>query len=81
VGAVNAAPAPASSGWQQAYATELEDHNGQVVSAVAYAKALQGLPGGDGHAGWLVTSSKGMINLWETSRAVPGETVLLVSWL
>lgn len=39
---------------------------------------MPGLPGGDGHSGWLVSSSKGVLNLWETSRAVPGETVLLV---
>jgi hypothetical protein len=52
-----------------------------VVAAVAYAKSMPGLPGGDGHSGWLVTSSKGVLNLWETSRAVPGETVLLVSWV
>lgn len=47
------------------------------MASVAYGKSMPGLPGGDGHAGWLVTSSKGVLNLWETSRAVPGETVLL----
>ncbi|KAK3261413.1 hypothetical protein CYMTET_29676, partial [Cymbomonas tetramitiformis] len=45
--------------------TPSEEHNQEVVECLHYATALQGLPDGDGHAGWLVTCSKSLINLWE----------------
>jgi hypothetical protein len=35
------------------------------VQALAYLPSIKGLPGGDGHGGWLISSSKGMLNLWE----------------
>jgi len=41
------------------------DHDMNDVGAVAYAPMLRELPGGDGHAGWLLSSSKNMLNLWE----------------
>jgi hypothetical protein len=36
---------------------------------MAYAPSFEGLPGGDGHAGWLVTASAGLLNLWECSAS------------
>lgn len=34
---------------------------------MAYVPQIAGLPGGDGHAGWLISSSRGLLNLWEAS--------------
>jgi hypothetical protein len=79
IGATDTAPAPASSNWKHAFSTESEEHGGQLVAALAYCKQMPPpLPSGDGHSGWLVSSSKGVLNLWETNRAVPGECVLMV---
>ncbi len=67
--------------------TDAGDHGGDAVTAMAYAPSFEGLPGGDGHAGWLVTASAGLLNLWEcsasggrgeaslTARALLGESV------
>jgi hypothetical protein len=30
----------------------------------AYVPQIAGLPGGDGHAGWLISGSRGLLNLW-----------------
>ena len=42
------------------WATEAADHDGGAVTALAYATSLKGLPGGDGHGGWLVSASDRM---------------------
>lgn len=47
------------------WSTEAEDHEREPVVALAHAEKLEGLPGGAGHAGWLVSSSRGCLNLWE----------------
>ena len=39
------------------------------VTGIAYAQSLPGLPGGDGHAGWAISASKGLLQLWECSRS------------
>jgi len=49
--------------------TDAGDHGGDAVTAMAYAPSFEGLPGGDGHAGWLVTASAGLLNLWECSAS------------
>ena len=47
------------------WSTEAEDHEKEPVVALAHAESVEGLPGGPGHAGWLVSSSRGCLNLWE----------------
>ena len=49
--------------------TDASDHGGDAISAMAYSPSFQGLPGGDGHAGWLVSASRGLLNLWECSAS------------
>jgi len=34
---------------------------------MSYCPQIDGLPGGDGHAGWLVSASRQILNLWECS--------------
>eukprot|EP00798_Chlamydomonas_sp_ICE-L_P025669 gene25669-11335_t len=53
--------------WTAAYSTDPADHNNDGVYAISYCPQFDGLPGGDGHAGWLISSSKHMLNLWECS--------------
>ena len=55
--------------WKVAWRTEEGDHGGHPVSALAYAPRLPGLPGGDGHAGWLIAASRQLLNLWECSAS------------
>ncbi|KAK9819406.1 hypothetical protein WJX81_008395 [Elliptochloris bilobata] len=59
-------PAP---GWRACWRTDAADHSGDAVTAMAYSPSYEGLPGGDGHAGWLVTASRGLLNLWECSAS------------
>jgi hypothetical protein len=40
--------------WRHCFSSEPEDHDKKAVTALAYSQTLPGLPGGDGHAGWLV---------------------------
>jgi len=62
------------------FASDAADHGKGSVTAVTYVQSMPGLPGGEGHAGWLVSASKGVLNLWETNRAAVGdEMALLVS--
>jgi len=63
-----AAPAPALQ-WRPCWRTSAEEHNHRSVQSAWYAAELQGLPGGDGHAGWLVSGSEGLLNLWECSAS------------
>jgi hypothetical protein len=54
-----AAPAAADAAlrWRHCFSSEPEDHDKKSVTALAYAQTLPGLPGGDGHAGWLVSAA------------------------
>jgi hypothetical protein len=62
-----------------AWASDPDEHLHKPVTALAYVSRLPGLPGGDGHSGWLVSASRGLLNLWEANRAAPGnEGVLMV---
>lgn len=62
------------------WGTESEDHNKEPVLALAFAERLEGLPGGGGgHADWLISSSRGMLNLWEcTPGSASGDPALMV---
>jgi hypothetical protein len=51
------------------WSTDVADHSGDAVSAMVYVPALPGLPGGDGHAGWLISASHQLLNLWEGSAS------------
>ena len=60
---------PQGSKWQVGWRTDSSDHGGHAVTALAYAPVLAGLPGGDGHTGWLISASRQLLNLWETSAS------------
>ncbi|KAF8060010.1 hypothetical protein HT031_004948 [Scenedesmus sp. PABB004] len=70
--------AETSTRWRECFATDPEEHAGGAVTALAYVPELPGLPSFDGHAGWLVTGSRGMLNLWEANRAASGDMALMV---
>ena len=59
------AKTPVQPVWHMLWSTEAEDHEREPVVALAHAETFEGLPGGSGHAGWLVSSSRGCLNLWE----------------
>lgn len=61
--------APAVCHRRACWRTDAADHSGDAVTAMAYARSYEGLPGGDGHAGWLVSASRGLLNLWECSAS------------
>eukprot|EP00887_Chlorella_sp_A99_P002337 scaffold10.g2337.t1 len=67
--AAAAAPAARYGGpsWQCVWTTDPAEHGGSAVQSLCYLPSVPGLPGGDGHAGWVVSSSKGLLNLWEAS--------------
>jgi hypothetical protein len=52
---------PSMGAWDLVWAIDPEDRARDAVTAAAWAPALPGLPGGDGHAGWLVTGSCGLV--------------------
>lgn len=65
-----AEPAPAAQAsvgpvWSQCYASDASDHSNSAVSAITYVPRLVGLPAGDGHQGWLISSSRNLLNLFE----------------
>lgn len=73
---VVAAPAPApaalpaaASGWYECWSTDPADHDHMPVTGIVYSQSLPGLPGGEGHAGWAISGSKGLLQLWECSRS------------
>ena len=68
--------------WHAVWGTDAEDHLKEPVLALAFAESLEGLPGGDaGHAGWLISSSRGILNLWEcTPGSASGDPALMVRW-
>ena len=63
--------------WKECWRTGADEHSNDAVQAMAYAPLLDGLPGGDGHGGWLVSASKNLLNLWECN-AGRGEATLQV---
>lgn len=56
---MQAAPS-AAGGWEVTWTTDAMDHDGAPITDVAFAPALKGLPGGDGHGGWLISVSDSM---------------------
>lgn len=81
--AAAAAPAAAEAtgpAWDLRWQTDAADHMGDPIASMAYTPAVTGLPGGDGHAGWLFTASRGLLQLWECSRGgsheEPGLTMM-----
>ena len=62
--------------------TAAEEHNRHPVTAMLYSSSYQGLADGDGHAGWLVSASNRLLNLWECNAGggVAGEPSLQVGW-
>ncbi|KAL4856499.1 hypothetical protein ACK3TF_002982 [Chlorella vulgaris] len=53
--------------WQLCWTTDAAEHSSEAISSMAYVPQIAGLPGGDGHAGWLISGSRGLLNLWEAS--------------
>ena len=64
-----AAPTPAAAAaapaWRQCFSSDPADHAGGAVAALAYVPRIVGLPAGDGHHGWLISSARGVVNLFE----------------
>ncbi|GBF99908.1 hypothetical protein Rsub_12816 [Raphidocelis subcapitata] len=73
-------PPAAAPAWRQCFASDSADHGGNAIAALAYAPVLDGLPGGDGHMGWLLSSSSGLINLFECNAGggAKGEPSLML---
>ncbi|GAX81925.1 hypothetical protein CEUSTIGMA_g9353.t1 [Chlamydomonas eustigma] len=57
-------PRPAAV-WRWVYQSDPMEHNSDPVHSMAYTAQIDGLPQGDGHGGWLISSSRNMLNLWE----------------
>lgn len=51
---------PSKGEWQVTWTTDAVDHDGAPITDMAFASALKGLPGGDGHGGWLISASDRM---------------------
>jgi hypothetical protein len=71
--------APPSASWQRVWRADPSEHSNAAVSALFWRSGYDSLPGGDGHAGWLVSATKGLLNLWECSpSAGVGEPAVTV---
>ena len=55
--------------WRLVFSADAAEHNGEAVAAVLWRASVPDLPGGDGHAGWLVSAGRGVLNLWECSAS------------
>ena len=69
----------ASSSWKGRWTTAVTEHNREVVNVMLYAAELDGLVGEEVHTGWLISSSKKLLNLWECcGYSRPSEPALQV---
>ncbi|KAL2649324.1 hypothetical protein R1flu_017452 [Riccia fluitans] len=67
------------SQWRGRWTTAAAEHNRECVTGMVYVPLLEGLEGGEAFTGWLVSSSRRMLNLWEcTSYTRPAEPALQV---
>lgn len=65
--------------WHAVWGSDVEDHNKEPVLTMAFEETLKGLPSGGSHAGWLISSSRGLMNLWECSPgSASGDPALMV---
>lgn len=55
--------------WRRVFSADPAEHNNEAVAAVLWRASVPDLPGGDGHAGWLVSAGRGVLNLWECSAS------------
>ncbi|CAL8466974.1 g6510 [Coccomyxa elongata] len=65
-------PSPAANlgpQWKVCWRTDKGDHNTDTIASLVYQPSLAGLPSGDGHAGWLISGSPQLLNLWECSAS------------
>ncbi|KAL4419287.1 hypothetical protein ABPG77_008337 [Micractinium sp. CCAP 211/92] len=68
----------AVSRYRRLHRHDAAEHNNEPISSMVYVPQIAGLPGGEGHAGWLISSSRGLLNLWEASpSAGRGEPALM----
>ena len=49
--------------------TDPMDNDGAAISSLVHVPSLPGLPGGDGHAGYLITAAGQLLNLYECSAS------------
>ncbi|KAI8476077.1 MAG: WD40-repeat-containing domain protein [Monoraphidium minutum] len=64
----------------QCFASDAGDHGGNPIAALSWVPRLPGLPGGDGHMGWLISSGRSLVNLFECNAggSVKGEPSLML---
>lgn len=63
--------------WQRMWTTDSLDHTGDDVRACLHVAKMPGLVDESGGAGWLITASNNMLNLWRcTCIGSPGEPAL-----
>ncbi len=65
--------------WSCTWSSPAAEHQHAPISAMTWQQSVDGLAGGgDAHAGWLFSASRGCLNLWECSPSggVGGEPAL-----
>ena len=55
--------------WSTVWRTDDLDSDGALISGLAHVPGLPNLPGGDGHAGYLISAANQVLNLYECSAS------------
>ena len=55
--------------WTRLWCTDELDNDTVSISGLVHAPSMPGLPGGDGHAGYLVSAAGQLLNLYECSAS------------
>lgn len=65
--------------WRGRWTTAAAEHNRDSVTALNFSHSFGGLSERESHTGWLISSSKNLLNLWEcVARKKPGDSPLQV---
>lgn len=72
-------PSAQQPAWSLCWATDAADHDCNPLTAIMHLPMVPGLPKGDAHAGWMLTASENLIQLWECSSGKgPGIPALMM---